>query len=68
MKNRRNTEKKTQRTRQKYCFLELFYKHNIYNSCDLTNYCFTYLINPQTLSDTQRTFFVFQALINPTKF
>ena len=41
----------------RYYFLEFSYKHSIHNFCDLPNSCLNYLINRQTLSHAQRTFF-----------
>ena len=53
----KNDKDKNFNLKTHYCFLKFSYKNNIHNSCDLPYSCFNYLINPQTLSNTRRTFF-----------
>ena len=54
----KNNEEKNFNLKTRYWFLEFSYKHKIHNSCDVPNSCFNYLVDPETLNDARRSFFM----------
>ena len=56
-KSKKKKKKKNLNLKTQYWFLEFPYKRNIHNSCDLPEFCYNYLANPQILKDARLTFF-----------
>ena len=56
-KHKEKQQGKNFNLKTRYCFVEFCYKHSIHSSCDLPNFSFNYLINPQILNDARGTFF-----------
>ena len=56
MKNNEQKEKKEKKKKETKKFPFENTIHSIHNSCDLPNFCYNFLVNPQNLNDNDVLF------------